>query len=95
MLPGEFVASKRLLLSQELSRRVLEDERPVWRWSAARWIFCAPRELFRGAVSKGDQAFSCQSETAAGPGEQTNRNSLLRTRPTGSVLACGGPISNG
>lgn len=53
MLPGEFVASKRLLLSQELSRRVLEDERPVWRWSAARWVFCAPRELFRGDREQG------------------------------------------
>jgi glycosyltransferase involved in cell wall biosynthesis len=47
MLPGWFVSSKRLHLSRELSRRVLEEHRPIWRWSAARWVIGAPRELFR------------------------------------------------
>jgi GT2 family glycosyltransferase len=43
--PGWFLASKRLNLSQGLSRRVLEDHTPVWRWSAPRWLFAHPREL--------------------------------------------------
>ena len=48
LLPGWFVASKRLHLSRELSRRVLEQHEPVWRWSTARWLFQAPQEVFRG-----------------------------------------------
>src|SRR5262245_62132628 len=46
MLPGWFVASKRLHLSRELTARVLADGVPVWRWSVARWL-AAPRELLR------------------------------------------------
>jgi GT2 family glycosyltransferase len=45
-LPGWFVASKRLNLRAGLSRRVLEQHLPVWRWSTARWFATAPRELF-------------------------------------------------
>lgn len=45
-LPGWMLASKRLNLSPSLSRRVLEDRVPVWRWSAAEWVARAPRELF-------------------------------------------------
>lgn len=45
-LPGWFLASKRVNLSAGLSRRVLEERAPVWRWSAARWLLGAPREVF-------------------------------------------------
>jgi len=47
MLSGWFLASKRLLLSRALSGRVLDERIPVWRWSAARWLLGAPRELVR------------------------------------------------
>lgn len=46
-LPGWFLASKRLNLSAGLSRRVLEERVPIWRWSALRWFFLAPREILR------------------------------------------------
>lgn len=45
-LPGWFLASKRLNMSARLSRRVLEEQVPVWRWSALRWLLTAPREVF-------------------------------------------------
>ncbi len=45
-LPGWFLASKRLHLSPQLSRRALEEQVPVWRWSALRWLVGSPRELF-------------------------------------------------
>lgn len=45
-VPGRFLASKRLHLSEHLSRRVLEERTPVWRWSVARWLVHSPRELF-------------------------------------------------
>ncbi len=45
ILPGWFIASKRLHLSQALSQRVLDDGVPVWRWSAARWLLGSPREV--------------------------------------------------
>ena len=45
-LPGWFLASKRLHLSESLTRRVLEQHSPVWRWSAARWLLHTPSELF-------------------------------------------------
>jgi glycosyltransferase involved in cell wall biosynthesis len=44
-LPGWFVASKRLHLSEGFSRRVLEGARPVWRWSSFDWVVRAPRAL--------------------------------------------------
>lgn len=53
MLPGWFVASKRLLLSRALSSRVLAEQLPVWQWSAARWILGAPHELFRRDRERG------------------------------------------
>jgi GT2 family glycosyltransferase len=53
ILPGWFVASKRLLLSQGLSRRVLRAQLPVWRWSAAHWFFGAPQELLRRDRERG------------------------------------------
>jgi glycosyltransferase involved in cell wall biosynthesis len=44
-LPGWFLASKRFHLSEALSRRVIDERLPVWRWSAARWLVSAPREF--------------------------------------------------
>ena len=53
MLPGWFLASKRLLLSRTLSDRVLAEQLPVWRWSALRWTLGAPGELFRRDRERG------------------------------------------
>lgn len=36
-IPGWFLAGKRLLLSRELSRRVLADQVPIHRWSLPHW----------------------------------------------------------
>ena len=47
MLPGWFVASKRLHMSRALSARVLDEHCPVWRWTSGRWVLGAPREVFR------------------------------------------------
>jgi len=44
-LPGWFLASKRLNMSAGLSRRVLNENVPVWRWSAPRWLLTTPREV--------------------------------------------------
>jgi GT2 family glycosyltransferase len=44
-LPGWFLASKRLNMSAGLSKRVLSEHVPVWRWSALRWLLTAPREV--------------------------------------------------
>lgn len=44
-LPGWFVASKRVNLSPAITERVLAASPPVWRWSAARWLVSAPREV--------------------------------------------------
>jgi len=44
-LPGWFVASKRLHLGEELSRRVQAGERPIWRWSSLEWAVREPRLL--------------------------------------------------
>jgi GT2 family glycosyltransferase len=44
-LPGWFVASKRLNLSDRLSERVLAELFAVWRWSTLRWFLTAPREV--------------------------------------------------
>lgn len=46
-LPGWFLAGKRLHLSRSLSRRVLDGGADVWRWSPARWLLTAPREVIR------------------------------------------------
>jgi glycosyltransferase involved in cell wall biosynthesis len=45
-LPGWFLASKRLHLSQRLSKRVLQEQLPVWNWSTLRWLVHTPFELF-------------------------------------------------
>ncbi|HEY4620964.1 MAG TPA: glycosyltransferase, partial [Gaiellaceae bacterium] len=37
-LPGWWLASKRIKLSEPFSRRVLAGELPIWRWSALSWI---------------------------------------------------------
>jgi glycosyltransferase involved in cell wall biosynthesis len=44
-LPGWFLASKRLHLSERLSAEVLKTGKPVWRWSTLRWLLATPREL--------------------------------------------------
>lgn len=44
-LPGWFLASKRLNLSEDLSRRILEEDLGVWRWTVFRWLLSAPSEL--------------------------------------------------
>ena len=44
-IPGWFVAGKRLAMSEELSRRVLEERLPVWRWSALHWFLRVPAEF--------------------------------------------------
>jgi glycosyltransferase involved in cell wall biosynthesis len=44
---GWFLSTKRLMLSEPFSRRVLEHRLPVWRWSAAEWLVRAPREVGR------------------------------------------------
>jgi len=44
-LAGWFVASKRVNLSPATTERVLSHSLRVWRWSAARWLVSAPREL--------------------------------------------------
>ena len=46
LLPGWFLAGKRLNLSRGLSRRVIEEQLPLWRWSAARWLL-RPHEVRR------------------------------------------------
>jgi GT2 family glycosyltransferase len=44
-LPGWFLTTKRVNLSQRLTGRVLEDGMPLWRWSALRWLVTEPRSL--------------------------------------------------
>ena len=46
-MPGWFLAGKRVNLGVDLSRRVLEERLPVWRWPAAGWLLRAPREVGR------------------------------------------------
>ena len=48
-VPGWFLTSKRLNLSEQLSERVLGEHLPVWRWSAMRWLVAHPRELISDA----------------------------------------------
>lgn len=47
LLPGWFLAGKRLGLGPRLTRRVLDDRLPVWRWSPWEWVIRAPREFRR------------------------------------------------
>ena len=46
-LPGWFLTTKRVMLREEFSRRVVEKRTPIWRWSAARWLLRAPRQVGR------------------------------------------------
>jgi glycosyltransferase involved in cell wall biosynthesis len=46
-LPGWFLSTKRLNLSERFSRRILDDKLPIWRWSAAEWLIRAPHEVER------------------------------------------------
>ena len=46
-LPGRFLATKRLMLGDSFSRRVVEQKLPIWRWSASTWLLRAPREVSR------------------------------------------------
>lgn len=45
--PGWFLSTKRVFLGERFTRRVLEANIPVWRWSAAEWLLRAPREVGR------------------------------------------------
>jgi len=49
-LPGWFLSSKRLNLSDGFSRQVLAHGVPVWRWSSLRWLVSARREVFNSSV---------------------------------------------
>jgi glycosyltransferase involved in cell wall biosynthesis len=46
-LPGWFLTTKRVMLSERFSQRVIEKGIPIWRWSAARWLLRAPRQVGR------------------------------------------------
>ncbi len=45
--PGWFVSTKRVMLGESFSRRVLGQDLPIWRWSAWEWFVRAPREIGR------------------------------------------------
>lgn len=45
--PGWFLTTKRLMLSESFSRRVLDEQLPIWRWRALEWLVRAPREVSR------------------------------------------------
>jgi glycosyltransferase involved in cell wall biosynthesis len=45
--PGWFLTTKRLMLSESLSRRVVDEQLPIWRWPALEWFVRAPREVGR------------------------------------------------
>ncbi len=44
---GWFLSTKRIDLREPLSKRVVEEHLPVWRWSAAQWLVRAPRNVGR------------------------------------------------
>jgi len=46
-LPGWFLATKRLDLSESFSRMILEQELPVWRWSVLTWLVRGRSEVRR------------------------------------------------
>jgi len=52
MIPGWFLASKRLNLSNALTERILGEDLPVWRWSAIHWLVLHPRELLSSARAR-------------------------------------------
>ena len=45
--PGWFLTTKRMMLGERLTGRVLEADLPVWRWSAAEWLVRAPSDIGR------------------------------------------------
>jgi glycosyltransferase involved in cell wall biosynthesis len=45
--PGWLLTTKRVMLREEFSRRVVEKRIPIWRWSAAKWLLRAPRQVGR------------------------------------------------
>ena len=45
--PGWFLTTKRVMLKERFSRRVLEERIPIWRRSAARWVLLAPDQVGR------------------------------------------------
>jgi glycosyltransferase involved in cell wall biosynthesis len=42
-----FLTTKRVMLRERFSRRVVERRIPIWRWSAAEWLLRAPRQVGR------------------------------------------------
>jgi glycosyltransferase involved in cell wall biosynthesis len=52
IVPGWFLASKRLNLSKRLSQRALDDGVPLWRWGAVRWLGSHPRELLAASLPR-------------------------------------------
>jgi glycosyltransferase involved in cell wall biosynthesis len=44
-LPGWYLASKRVRLSEDFTNDVLRRQLPIWRWSAAEWWIRARREV--------------------------------------------------
>ena len=47
MRSGSFLSTKRLMLSESFSRRVVDEQIPIWRWTALAWFVRAPREVGR------------------------------------------------
>jgi len=45
--PGWFLTTKRLLLGEAFTRRILDGDVRPWRWSAAEWLVRAPRDVGR------------------------------------------------
>jgi glycosyltransferase involved in cell wall biosynthesis len=45
--PGWFLTTKRVMLKEKFSRRVVEQRIPIWRWSAAEWLLRAPGQVGR------------------------------------------------
>ena len=45
--PGWFLSTKRISLSEGFTQRVIADDMPIWRWSAAEWLLRAPPEVGR------------------------------------------------
>jgi glycosyltransferase involved in cell wall biosynthesis len=44
---GWFLTTKRVMLKEKFSRRVVEQRIPIWRWSAAEWLLRAPGQVGR------------------------------------------------
>ena len=46
-LSGWFLSTKRIVLGERFSGRVVEERLPIWRWSAVEWLIRAPRQVGR------------------------------------------------